>query len=181
MHGIISLLPAPHSEQVRFLWKMLEDEFGLIGVRATPIPHFSWQIAQEYDFEKLKPVLAEIAGKNHPFLVRTAGIGLFTGPRPVLYISIIKSAVLLDLHQCLWEQCLPLSNGQSPYYSPLLWMPHITLAFEDLDEANIAAVVTRLGSESFSWEFTIDSLSLYQSSDEDGKSARQEFPLKPKF
>ncbi|HEX9028687.1 MAG TPA: 2'-5' RNA ligase family protein [Anaerolineales bacterium] len=160
MHGIISLLPPPYSEQVRAIWKELEDECGLRGVKVTPIPHFSWQIAQEYDLERLQQILSEFAATAHPIQIYTGGLGLFTGPRPIIFIPIIKTTSLIDFHARLWERTQAASQSASPFYSPPAWVPHITLAYEDVDRANISAVMGRLVFRSFSWEMTIDNLTL---------------------
>lgn len=161
MHGLVSLLPSPYYEQVEAIWKELEDECGLMGIKVTPYPHFSWQIAQDYDFERLKQILGEVASAARPIRVVTAGLGLFTGPRPVIFISIVKTAALMDFHTRMWARTQEASQNASPYYSPQAWVPHISLAYEDVDKTNISAVMGRLVFRSFSWEMTIDNLDLF--------------------
>lgn len=160
MHALVSLLPAPFSEQVEALWQELEDNHGLTGIRVTPFPHFSWHIAQDYDFPALEKWLSAIAANIPPFKVRTTGIGLFTGPRPVVYIPLVKDSGLMSLHAMLWEQTFALGTGMSPYYSPEAWIPHISLAYGDVDRSNIAAVLRDLVGRSYAWEMTIDNLAL---------------------
>jgi hypothetical protein len=46
MNGIASLLDERAASRVRQLWKNLEERCGLVGVMATPFPHFSWQVAE---------------------------------------------------------------------------------------------------------------------------------------
>jgi hypothetical protein len=48
MHGLVSLLDSNHFGMVEEFWLRLEKECGLSGVKVTPYPHFSWQIAQDY-------------------------------------------------------------------------------------------------------------------------------------
>ena len=50
MHGLVSLLPEPFYAQVESIWRELERDFGLTGIRVTPFPHFSWEGVEDYDW-----------------------------------------------------------------------------------------------------------------------------------
>jgi 2'-5' RNA ligase len=160
MHGLVSLLPSPYYEQVEALWDELESDHGLHGIRVTPYPHFSWQIAADYDFEALEAAVGAIAAETPPLVVRTTGLSLFTGLRPVLYIPVVKEAALMRVHARIWEAALAVSQGSSPYYSPTAWMPHISLGYEDITSANIGPLVTELAFRTFNWEMTVDNIAL---------------------
>lgn len=160
MHGLVSLLPEPYYEQVEAIWDMLERDCGLVGIRVTPYPHFSWQIAQEYDFAQLEEILHDLVRDTVPIVVRTSGIGVFTGRRPVIYINVVKSAQVLALHEKVWEATQAVAIGVSPSYHPHAWMPHVSLAYEDVTHANVAPVIGRLAFENYSWEMTINSISV---------------------
>jgi len=160
MHGLVSLLPSPYYEEVELLWEMLGEDFDLQGIRVTPYPHFSWQIAQAYDFEKLESAVREVARQTKPFKVRTTGIGLFTGSRPVIFIPVVKDEQLVRFHAQIWERVLPASTGHSPYYQPKSWVPHISLAYEDVRPDNIGGIMHRLAFNEYNWEVEIDNISL---------------------
>ncbi|MBN1146504.1 MAG: 2'-5' RNA ligase family protein [Anaerolineales bacterium] len=160
MHGLVSLLPEPYYNQVQAIWEELAGGYGLQGVRVTPYPHFSWQIAQDYDFERLEEIVRGIARASPPLAVRTAGLALFTGFRPVLYVPVVKDALLLELHAHIWRSAQPASQGLSPYYAPDAWMPHISLAYEDVNRENIGPLIESLAFRSFNWEMTIDNIAL---------------------
>ncbi len=91
MHGIVSLLDSKHYQLVENLWAELEREFVVRGVYITPYPHFSYQIAQHYNVEQLEPILQRYTASQAAFQVKTSGLGIFNGPRPVLYISVVRS------------------------------------------------------------------------------------------
>lgn len=161
MHGIVSLLDAVHHEKVEGIWTRLEDHCGLRGVRVTPIPHFSWQVAPDYDFEALRPALEELAGKIPPFVVRTTGLGIFTGVRDiVLYISLVKDENLWKVHQGIWNTAVLFAREPVAYYAPENWMPHITLGHGDVDEEGLGCAARLLGREDFNWEIYVDHLLL---------------------
>lgn len=170
MHGLVSLLPQPYFQQVEALWQELETSHHLQGIHVTPLAHFSWQIAQDYAFDHLEAIIRDIAARTPPFIVRTTGLGLFTGFRPVLFIPVIKDAHLLRLHAEIWEHTQPTAQGLSLYYSPERWMPHISLAYEDIDAQNIGPVMQALTFRTFNWEMTIDNIALiYEPEGEIGK------------
>jgi 2'-5' RNA ligase len=156
MHALVSLLPEPFYRQVERIWQSLESEVGLRGIQVTPYPHFSWQIAEDYDLERLKPILEGIASQTKPFQVRTTGIGLFTGPRPVVYISLVKTLELMRFHSLVWESTLETSTTASPDYNPGNWLPHISLAYADVTLANIGAVMKILAFQNLEWEMKVD-------------------------
>lgn len=156
MHGLVSLLPEPFYQQVEGIWQTLESEAGLHGIRVTPYPHFSWQIAEDYDLERLQPIVERIASQTRPFAVRTSGIGLFSGEQPVIYIALVKTLELMRFHSMVWDSILGTSSAASPYYSPGNWVPHISLAYGDVTIENIGKTMKNLAFQSYAWEMQID-------------------------
>jgi hypothetical protein len=169
MHGIVSLLPEPFYTRVLTIWDELEARYGLSGIRVTPYPHFSWQIGQEYQPEMLDTALRDIAAESNPLVVSTAGLGVFTGPLPVLYIPVVKTAALIRLHTRIWQRLEGTGAGISGYYNPSNWAPHISLAYLDLTPANVGPVVTNLAVRYFTWDMVIDNIAyIYEPEGESG-------------
>ena len=160
MHGIISLLPQPHYDLVENIWQMLEEKCGLDGVLITPYPHFSWQISEEYLEPQTEEIVQNIVKETKPFKVRTNGLGIFSGPSPVIYIPIVKTPALNQLHQKIWKRLTPTSKGLHLLYSPQNWVPHITLIFRDKNQQAILHGLEILTFQSFDWEIEINNLSL---------------------
>jgi 2'-5' RNA ligase len=170
MHGLVSLLAQPYYQKVQKIWDELEQECGLEGIRVTPYPHFSWQIAADYNLQKLGEVMENIAANTAPFSVLTTGLGIFTGPKPVIFVPLVKSTQLMNFHDLVWESVKLLGRDISPYYDPCSWTPHISLAYEDVNEFNISAVINKLVFETYNWEITVDNISLiYEPEGEIGK------------
>lgn len=164
MLGLVSLLPQPFYQQVEKIWETLETQFNLIGFLVSPIPHFSWQIAEQYDQELLAQSITEITQTIPPFQIRTNGIGLFTGIRQVIYVPIVKDCHLIDIHNKIWQIGKAHSKELSPLYSPDTWVPHITLVHENLTPENIGTVLKFLASQTYHWEMTIDQIALVSDS-----------------
>lgn len=160
MHAVSSLLDATSKREVEILWDDLETRFGLKGIRITPIPHFSWQIASHYDWEKARLLLDELAKDILPFTVKITGLGLFTGEQPVVYLPLAKDRLLLEIHELLWQTFDGLGREVSAYYHPHVWMPHITLAHGDVTSEHIGEVMKALAFQAFDWECRIDNLAL---------------------
>jgi hypothetical protein len=156
--GVVSLLDTQHTRMVESLWVELENEFGLSSRYAPRIAHFSYQIAEGYDIKRLGAALEQFAPEQRPFCVRTSGLALFTGASPVLYIPVVRSTELTQLHAALWQAVEGVGAGVSHYYYPDHWMPHITLAQGDLDNVNLPEIIRRLSGRNFTWEMVVNNV-----------------------
>lgn len=160
MHGIVSLLDPPAYAQVESIWHVLETECGLSGIKMTPLPHFSWQIAEDYDLEPTRKILEQFAQGTRPFPALASGLGIFTGPSPVLYIPVVKDDLLLRFHARLWGEIRTNAAGSSSYYSPPSWMPHITLAYGDVDSKKLICAVEIMAQKTINLQIMVDNLAL---------------------
>jgi len=177
MHGLVSLLPTPYYEQIELLWQELESQYDLRGIHVTPLPHFSWQIASDYDIEELESIIKGIAKVTPPINVHTTGLALFTGLHPVVYVPVVKDADLFHLHTLIWKDVQPAAEGLSPYYSQLDWMPHISLAYQDVSMENIGDVMQNLSFRSYDWEMIVDNISLIYEPDGEIGALKFRVPL----
>jgi 2'-5' RNA ligase len=176
MFAIATLLDPNSDTQTREFWQLLEKDCGLAGINTTPLPHFSWQGAEDYPVSDVERILRETTGEMAPFLIRTAGLGLFTGPVPVLYLALVKTENLMVLHRKLWENVGPLASGLNRHYSPDLWMPHITIAYQDLNGDNLACAVKNLIFTPIDLVIQVDQLALLYQNDED-TGVKSSFPF----
>ncbi len=160
MHGLVSLLDKRHYALVEELWFELRDECGVQGRYVTPLPHFSWQIAEDYDWAALESALQEVAAQAQPFTVHTTGLALFTGSKPVVYIPVVRTRQLSEFHEMIWNQLAPICKESSPYYSPPFWMPHISLTYQDVDPEKLRCLMDKLAFRIFNWSIEIDNLTL---------------------
>jgi 2'-5' RNA ligase len=158
MHGVVSLLDSKHYRIVEELWAELEREFAVRGVYVTPYPHFSYQVASQYDEEQLERILQRIADKSSPFQVKTTGLGIFTGPKSVIYIPVVRNLELTQFHLSYWSEISSAGSGIQEYYHPDQWMPHITIGFGDIHRENVASIVGFLSERNLNWNITIDNI-----------------------
>jgi 2'-5' RNA ligase len=162
MEGIVSLLDEEHSHLTESLWSELESEFGLRGIYITPFPHFSYHVAQGYDKDELGPILQRVAKHTQVFQIQASGLGIFAGTPPVLYVPIVRTRELSELHATVWQQTAHTASGAVDYYRPEDWLPHITLAFGDIHKDNLPDVIHLLSERPLHWHVTINNLSFIE-------------------
>jgi len=158
MPGLVSLLPQPYYDQVIAFWDELEANFGLKGIRITPLPHFSWQVGEEYSDESVLNAMEAIAADTKPLEVHVKGVESFISENPVVFLKILKNPALLLLHLRIWIKFLPISKRLNMLYSPPLWRPHISLAYQDLTREQTKDVLLFMRSKQIDWQFTVDNL-----------------------
>jgi 2'-5' RNA ligase len=155
--GVVSLLDERHSTLVGQMWDEIQRELGLIGVRRTPWPHFSYQVG-DYDTVRIHEVLERIAQTMSPFVVTTAGLAIFTSAQPVLYVPVVRTAELSRRQQALWNAIGDACVDAVDYYAPSNWVPHVTLAQHDLNGESLSAAVGLLSRQPLHWTIAIDNL-----------------------
>lgn len=160
MQAIASLLDPVTNEQTKDLWRVLEEKCGLAGIKTTPYPHFSWLSCEDLDWARVCKKLEKITSKVSGFRVNTAGIGIFPGANPILYIPVIKTPELLQIHQLIWKEVAQYLIKPQDYYLPDQWMPHITLAHGDLNQDNLACAIRDLALDSRVYEIFVDNISV---------------------
>jgi 2'-5' RNA ligase len=160
MDGIVSLLDDKHRDLVLRLWEELRRAFGLRGIYPTRFPHLSYHVAERYDEARLTPILAEFAHSHSPFHVTTTGLGIFTGPQPVLHVPVVRTPELSLVHQDLWLALDGTAEGTIGLYHPRKWIPHITLAHGDISNEALPEVIRFLCGRNFNWDFNVEDVTL---------------------
>ncbi|MEQ8819909.1 MAG: 2'-5' RNA ligase family protein [Sumerlaeia bacterium] len=130
--AVAALLDEPSATHVQGLWALLEEHLDLRGIARTPIPHFSWQVAEDYDRDRLKAVLERWQRKLPIFTARSSGLGFFAEPSPILFLPIVRDPRLTMIHRKLLPELDEAAISPSTHYEPENWVPHITLAAHDL-------------------------------------------------
>ncbi len=161
MQGIVSMLDEVHSALVEEISDELAHELDVSGLYETAFPHFSYHVAEKYDAENGEEALRRVARGTSPFRVRTSGLGIFTGVKPILYVPVVRSPELARIHQEIWRHVVPAVPAPvTNYYHPEMWVPHVTLAQGGIDQDKLAEIVRRLSARNFHWELTVNNLSI---------------------
>ena len=176
MFAVVSWLEGSDAAGVESLWSELRSRFGLFGVYGTPIPHFAYHVSGNLQHDKACAAIERVTQELPVFTVRTSGLGIFTGPTPVLYIGIVRPAVLTELHARIWSSVEAFSPDPLDYYRADSWVPHITLAYPDLTKETLLLALDELGDRTFAWTLTVSNVSVVES---DGHKiiSNHRFPL----
>ncbi|MCC9135241.1 2'-5' RNA ligase family protein [Pontibacter silvestris] len=162
MIAVTSLLDKIHTERVSELTEQLDKRFGLNGVKITPYPHLTLFTAEVPDEEELKQYLENTCLETRNFNIRTTGLGVFPGPNPVIYIPVLRTQALNQLHATLHRDVSEMSLEMGVYYNPNLWLPHISLALGDTTPEILGPVLAFLCQYNFNWDITLDNLTILQ-------------------
>lgn len=162
MIAIASLLDQTATERVSDLTDKLETKFGLSGVKITPYPHLTLLTAEMPDMEEFKEYLERTCLETRKITVRTTGLGIFPGQNPVVFIPVLRTFPLNDLHARLHRDVAEMSTEMGVYYNPNLWLPHISLALGDTTPEILGPVLAYLCDFNFNWEITLDNLTIMQ-------------------
>jgi 2'-5' RNA ligase len=157
MQGILSLVDPASAERIKVILAELNSHFGLNGVNAFPYPHISFCFMAGYSQARVEERLHDAVSRFKPFKVKTAGIGIFLKPYPVLFVSVVRGTALERLHRLVTKAFSP-QDGDAGFYTADRWMPHITLAVGDLTTDLLPDAVRLLSARDFHWEITLDNL-----------------------
>lgn len=159
MQALLSILPDPFYSEISEIWNQLENKFDVKFIKnSVPFPHFTWNVAEEYLMKDKLEYFRLKFKKIDSFVIKTSGIGIFTGEKKVIYIPIKPSKELFEYHKMIWEFSNIENTKLNDYYSPENWFPHITLAVEDVKTENIGKVVEFLSDKKFKYDIKIDSI-----------------------
>ncbi len=176
MQAIATLLNRNADDKAKKMWQDLEKTCGLSGIKIPQDPHFSWFVAEKFDELELKKRFLDLSMQLTEFEIPTNGIGLFTGEKPILYIPIVKTKRLLELHEEIWDLLSPLGVKLSAFYQPEHWIPHITVTSDDASLANITCIVETILRLPLTMTITVNNLALiYSEESSAGISFVQEF------
>jgi len=164
--SLLNLDQAPESKKV---WDLMEERCSYLGMNSIPIPHLSWQVAGDYAMDQLLPAIENLVKTWKEFYVKTAGLGLFSGETPVLYLPIIKTKELLLKHEELWNLCSEYAKEINYLYAPENWMPHVTIIHQNFSLENASCVISDLYQHHLNMVFQVQKIEIiYQVGDEEG-------------
>lgn len=164
MLAVASLLDQEYTEKVNLIIDQLDSIFGLKGVQLTPYPHLTWLTTDVSKMSVLKNYLQDLAEHAKPITVRTMGIGIFPGDKPVIYIPILRTEDVNKVHNRLYQEIGKFSDELGHFYNPDLWMPHLTLALGDTSSWSLAPILHYLNQFRFDWDIKLDNLCIIKKS-----------------
>lgn len=159
--AVVSLLDADHAVAVRSIWDRLAAQGLEADLWVTPIPHMTYHVAEAYRDDMVEN-LGSVALETRPFMIRTAGLGMFPGENPVIYLPVVRGEEVDRIHGRIWASMEQTADGVNKLYSPPFWVPHITIGqVEGLRSATVDALMT-VGSDLCPWEIKLTELAVIE-------------------
>ena len=170
MQALIAEFDARSNEKIESIWREVGMSCGKNSQISFQYPHFTWQAAASYNVTGFEMALRDAFLSQSPFTIKLAGLGVFTGGLPILYLNMVKSPLVQNLHQMITDISKSYVKGLEDYWLPEQWMPHLTLMEPGTNSKTIANFLPCLLERKFDWEIGVKSICLH--SDESGKWER---------
>lgn len=155
--AVASVLDDTHAALVRGVWKELNDNFGVAGVEISPLPHFTYAAARDFDVDALTDIVGRLAEQSRRLKVRAAGVGVFTGEKSMVHVPLVRTPELTRFQLAAWSASMAVADKGIEHYHPSRWLPHVTLAVGITADVT-ADVIRLLTLRSFDWTFEIDNV-----------------------
>lgn len=169
MQALVSILDNMTHLLLTKTCTQLKEEFCACGFYVTEYPHFSYQVAEGFDLDTLKARLAREATQLASITTRVSGVGIFPGPHPIIFLPVVRTLELSHLHHRLWEISNDAAHQMVTHYHATRWIPHITLAQNDVTHDTLPDVMRWLNDRTFEWEIRVDNLALIYTDGEENK------------
>lgn len=156
MFSIASLLEIESTPN----WPKIESVCQYSGIIPHTIPHFSWQTAEEYQIEQTRNKMAELAEQIPPFSFSTSGLGIFPDDRRIIFLIMVKTRKLMEIHELLWNELLPFAINPRMHYAPDQWIPHISLNLQALNESQFNCSIEELLKIDLRFEFVVKKIGI---------------------
>jgi len=131
-------------------------------VQTYNYPNISFIPFQCENIELLKREFSANKFNIEPFEIEINGLGYFEYPSKVLFLKVIKSDELIHIHKVLTEMLLKHTDSINKYYTTDMWIPHITIAMDDLTDDNFIKFKEVLENEIFEFKQIITEIQLIQ-------------------
>jgi 2'-5' RNA ligase len=156
--GILSILEDQHYKEVKQLWKLFEKQYHSIGVQTFNHPNLTFQGGEAKDVKALTRNFRDFASEIEPFEIEVDDLGSFY--RKVIYLRVRKSKEIARINQVVNQYLKSRSVKVIDEYAPERWIPHITIAMDDLLEDEFDKAWRDLSGTRFRFEQKLHNICL---------------------
>lgn len=165
IYALASLITFDKDPAMQSTWDRIQRVFEIAGMTLTELPHFSWHVAEEYDFERLGKRLDQVVKNLSPVNLHIAGAGIFSGENPVIYLPVTKTPRISAIHTEISTWIRDYTSTTNPNYDPDFWIPHITLSSEGFNSDGICQVISELAYIPMNVGFPVDHFAILYKND----------------
>ena len=158
--GIISLLEEEPYQWVKERWQYLSETCGLDEIEKFKHPHLSFQGGTTDSLDTLLDDFDTFIHGIDPFEVRVRGMDHFENR--VIFLRVDKTPDIMALNESLTTFLKRHCSSVFEQYEPGSWIPHISIALEDLDEITFRAVWNEVKDDQIEFNVTLHNLCIIQ-------------------
>lgn len=135
--GITAIVNDKLRSEILRLWNIAETKYNSKGVQSFNHPNLSFQGGLCDDIPSLMNAISNLCANLGPFQITVDGLGFFEQPSNVVYLKVIKSEELKSVHRKVNDLLNKHCSDIFEFYTPENWIPHITVAMDDLSIENL--------------------------------------------
>ena len=154
-YSIAALLDDERTRIIREIWQELDTKLGIRHPFGNPIPHITHIQAERLQQPDFRIALNRFAQTQTPFLVRTIGLGIFTGTENALYVTVVRNPELTAVQTNLITSLASSMEGIRETHFINHWIPHISLMIPGMGKGQMGQVIDLLSERNFTWEFRV--------------------------
>ena len=130
------------------------------GVAKSIPPHLTYHLGEYATAAALPAALEQLAAGITAFEVAITGFGVFTGPKPVLYLTVVRGPCLVAVHEAIGRLMDGLGLPNHSFYAAPAWVPHVTLAIQHVSREAFPTVAAWLRDQDLQFRAQVDNLVL---------------------
>lgn len=134
--GIVAIVKDELKNEILKLWSIAEKKYNSKDVQSFDHPNLGFQGGQCENISSLKRDMLDLSSTIAPFEIVVNGFGYFEHPTNVIYLKVIKTEKLKRLHKNINDLLSEHCSNIFEFYTPENWIPHITVAMNDLTNEN---------------------------------------------
>ena len=156
-------------DEARRLWKLFETGYASKGVQSFDHPNVTFQGGYCRDVALLEAALSELSRQLRPFEVIIDGFGHFVVPSKAVFLKVRLTEELRHINRAVNDVLKGYCDEVFEHYLPETWVPHVTVATDDLTDVNFERAKRDLGGYRPYYRQVISSIQLAQRSAETGR------------
>jgi 2'-5' RNA ligase len=158
----------------------LPETRGIIALQnKSEFIHLSWVVGQQIEEKQAVQAIEELSFKQPAIQVKSGGMGIFGGEKPKITLNLARNKAMDVFHSKIWNKCQIWMKEIKQYYSPDLWMPHVTLIRNDIFKMDYPEFLSKSIYSSFQIKVPITNLAIIFK-DDNSAGLLAQFPLKEK-
>jgi 2'-5' RNA ligase len=166
--GVLSILDGAMLDEARRLWKLFETEYGSRGVQSFDHPNLTFQAGLSSDVSALTAALSCLSRDLHAFEIIVDGWGCFEVAN-VIFLNVVLTPELRHIHEVVYRKLQAHCVEPFAYYLPGQWHPHITVAMDDLGDADFCRAKQDLRAYHPRYQLILSNIHLVQLNRQSGR------------